>query len=60
MNGLILMKIVIYIYTYDKLGYWSCKDTVNMDTENVTVDMIHEKFGKYNKNIKHIVIESEN
>lgn len=50
----------IFIHTYDRLGFWSSKDSVNMNTDIVSLDMIHHKFGKFSHNIKHIVIESEN
>ena len=49
----------VYIHTYDRLGYWSAKDTVNMNTEHVTTDYILGLF-KNKDIVKSIVIESEN
>jgi len=50
----------IFIHTYDRLGFWSSKDSVNLDTDIVSLAMIHHKFGKFSRNIKLLVIESEN
>lgn len=52
--------IDIYIHTYDKLGYWSVKNTVNMNTDNVSISDIIKLFGEYSSNIKSIIIEKEN
>jgi len=49
----------IYIHTYDKLGYWSSKDTVNRNTEHVTNEYVLSLF-KNKSMVKSIVIESEN
>jgi hypothetical protein len=50
----------IYIHTYDRIGYWSATDSVNMNTDLVTVDSIHQLFGTYAQYIRHIVIETDN
>jgi len=50
----------VFIHTYDRLGFWSSKDSVNMDTDIVSLDMIPHKFGKFSQIINHLVIESEN
>jgi hypothetical protein len=50
----------VFIHTYDRLGFWSSNHSVNMDTDIVSIDMIHRNFGNFSQHIKHIVIESEN